>query len=97
MARKGYSLRFTVAPRKSILGVTSFPLDMLRYDGCFPATERASIDIGVTFDRMRREKISDIEMMQPAGASFGPTVGRWQSFGWTVTSVDGIPVIPTVG
>lgn len=54
-------------------GSGPFPLDMLRYDESFPASE---LDAGIILDRGRREiMLRSYSEPQPA---------RWSSFGWTV-------------
>lgn len=67
-----------------VSGNGHFPLDMLRYDCCWPAT---SIDASVI------ERMGDLphgERDVPIGLTTAsknaPTVGRWKSFGWTVSS-----------
>jgi hypothetical protein len=61
-------------------GKGSFPIDMLRYDLCWPATgEDSSMIEAVVHPRLTRQ----IRMrgLKP------PTVARWASFGWTVVEV----------
>jgi hypothetical protein len=61
-----------------VVGSGYFPYDMLRYDRCWPAKESEAPKLN------GRMKVNDrIEM---TGYS-EPTVGRWQSFGWTVINV----------
>lgn len=56
-----------------IAGSGQFPLDMLRYDMAFPASET---DTALAFDtRHRHIRITSHK---------APTVARWLSFGWTV-------------
>ena len=58
-------------------GVGEFPLDMLRYDCAFPATEQ---DAGVALrhERDRRR----VMLIRRSVFEGGPEVGRWASFGW---------------
>jgi hypothetical protein len=71
-----YSQRFFVT------GSGNFPFDMLRYDQCFPATQDATVSINSKLPGDRsveiRRYVSDKTTM--------PTVGRWASFGWTVSN-----------
>lgn len=74
-------------------GRFSFPIDMLRYDSCVPATGAdASIVCGhataLTRVTLRR-------FYQPDGERM-PTSERWASFGWLVVSVDGVTVMSYV-
>jgi hypothetical protein len=74
MASKRYFVRFTVE------GSGIFPLDMLRYDRCYPRSEN---DANTAQDgRVRRQ----VELLAPnrAEAYWQPTAGRWESFGWKV-------------
>jgi hypothetical protein len=74
-----YSIKFTVK------GKGHFPMDMLRYDGCFP---RDSRDV---------ERLTYFEQDDPARTItlitrttlkvWTPTAARWASFGWQVVEV----------
>lgn len=65
-----------------------FPFDMLRYDSCWPDDFDAvneiedSLERGVGNPVHHRIKLISAEPK-------GPTVERWESFGWLVTSVAG--------
>lgn len=87
-----YVQEFTVVPLRET-GMFNFPIDMLRYDHCHPATETDSIAISVTFDKRH-----DIESFTQSYGSIKltrivehkdqvPTEGRWRSFGWYVNCV----------
>ena len=65
----------------TVEGRGSFPIDMLRYDSCWPASEsRDSFEITASTrprsGRMKR-RITLLGLREP-------TVGRWESFGWNV-------------
>lgn len=65
----------------NVTGPGPFPLDMLRYDSCWPATEaRDSHAIGTTFTARREKGNFTIHLT----GIREPTVGRWESFGWKV-------------
>lgn len=63
-----------------VLGRGPFPLDMLRYDQCWPASaedvQRMDVD---SLDRraLRTVRLRTINVM-------GPTTDRWESFLWKV-------------
>lgn len=66
-----------------------FPLDMLRYDSCWPAEPK---DVSLMAQAMNRhyyfkkpgeEDNLEITLKSP----YHPTDERWASFGWTVTEV----------
>jgi hypothetical protein len=63
----------------SVIGRGRFPIDMLRYDNCVPASENDAISIETGKDmrtvRLRRFVTDNTN---------GPAVGRWQSFGWDI-------------
>jgi hypothetical protein len=71
-----------------------FPLDMLRYDSCVPATETDAGIIAATL-RGDHERLQAVgwtgvvtlrRFSQTKGAML--TSGRWESFGWRVVSHD---------
>jgi hypothetical protein len=64
----------------------SFPIDMLRYDSCFPATETDSgkIDGTLGFGSSAYGPEPVIALSRVGPASWEPCVERWESFGWSV-------------
>jgi hypothetical protein len=76
MATKKHFFTFTVE------GAGEFPMDMLRYDRCFPRNEK---DANAAQDRERGRR--QVELTRPhCEAYWTPTEGRWQSFGWKVVA-----------
>jgi hypothetical protein len=65
--------------RYIVRGALSFPIDMLRYDSCWPASEGDSTIIHST---IAYENKGAVEVTVFARAPL--TVGRWESFGWSV-------------
>ena len=65
-----------------------FPIDMLRYDACRPASESDSSSIIRSFDHGPRVEPVEIRHERPstafAAARWEPTNARWESFGWEV-------------
>ena len=62
-----------------VTGFGEFPLDMLRYDACHPATEADTAVI----EHSRERRSVNVE--QTSAQRHDPwTVGRWSSFGWTI-------------
>jgi hypothetical protein len=57
------------------IGTGSFPLDMLRYDECWIASEPDT----QSKDRGHRSVVLATD------SPHVPTAGRWQSFGWSVS------------
>ena len=63
----------------SVMGRGAFPLDMLRYDCCWP-TDQASVEIirnSPNTDDLQQVDLSMID-------NHRPTLPRWNSYGWTV-------------
>lgn len=64
----------------TVEGHGEFPLDMLRYDRCWPKTEAddsRAMESSYLSSPVRRVTLVTIS----EGA---PTVGRWESFGWRI-------------
>ena len=68
--------------RYTVKGQGTFPFDMLRYDCAYPASSEAAAGLYPSiFDGAdNRHNVLSVELR----SYFPPTVGRWQSFGWTV-------------
>jgi len=74
MPTRNHFVNFTVE------GAGEFPLDMLRYDGCYPRTEE---DANRAQDRERGRR--QVECTKPMCPSYWrPKAARWESFGWKV-------------
>ena len=72
-----------------VRGHFSFPLDMLRYDSSFPASESETGLIASTLPLIGGTHITkpvEIELI----TTHHPNLGRWDSFGWAVTEIDGV-------
>ena len=79
MARK-YFQTFTVE------STFSFPIDMLRYDSCFPHTER---DSGEITDSITSFKGFSVEVGRYVKyKNIQPTIARWESFNCKVSKVE---------
>lgn len=75
-----YEFRYTV---DRAFGA-SFPIDMLRYDQSYPATEGDAGKIERTFN-LRERTTQSIDLVSDVAT---PTPARWASFGWTVVCVE---------
>lgn len=58
-----------------------FPLDMLRYDQCWPATTGDVMKIAYCEDPMLNNEVYEIEMRSHNHFTYD----RWRSFGWIAT------------
>lgn len=83
-----YSIKFTVYPVHKL--PNPFPIDMLRYDHCYPSTEGDAnilqrtiehVGEGFSCDDLRcRVTLVHIDRYR----TWEPTHKRWESFGWKV-------------
>lgn len=74
----------------TVEGTFAFPLDMLRYDACFPATSTDVHAIESSLDRSTRAKRTTVRLCHHhERVGWEPTEGRWNSFNWIVTDVNG--------
>jgi hypothetical protein len=72
-------------------GKIPFPMDMLRYDACFPASESDSYMIDASINRYVSQKnvngrYSVRLKSRRLNRAWAPTGARWASFSWTVVS-----------
>ena len=73
--------------RITVSGVGRFPLDMLRYDGCYPET---GADVSA-LDRSLSAGFepSEVKLLHlDDNKKWVPTEGRWQSFLWKVIKTE---------
>ena len=83
---KTYAFRFAVEGRGA------FPLDMLRYDRCFP---RSETDANIAQDHENIRTVRKVELTALERPSYWqPCEGRWESFGWRVVAVERVPEMP---
>ena len=61
-----------------------FPVDMLRYDGCYPSAEQEMYAI---CGRNREQATVHLTRVHP-GKDAHLTDARWRSFGWRITNVE---------
>jgi hypothetical protein len=71
--------------RWEVEGSMSFPVDMLRYDSCFPFSETESYKIIKCMEGNNRGPVRVIvHRYRSSGMSKEPNAQRWQSFGWKI-------------
>jgi len=74
-----YIITFEVA------GGGAFPLDMLRYDHCFPNSTGDAFALAED-----RHTGTPVKLIAYSNSNdWEPTKDRWASFGWTVSNVEG--------
>lgn len=84
MTRKAQAQKYLV-----VRGHLSFPVDMLRYDMCYPDSEEDSLAILRTI--IDRQNMTWVVLRQDASVSrslSSVTAARWQSFGWDVVAIE---------
>ncbi len=71
-----------------VRGRGEFPLDMLRYDQCWPRTGFDAEIIAPRYEMSPREGLGtrEVSLAKHTSLKHGnvATMGRWASFGWTV-------------
>jgi hypothetical protein len=68
----------------TVIGKGRFPLDMLRYDACWPQSTEDGATISMSLDKECRElRPASGWQVQLMGVN-PATAARWSSFGWTV-------------
>lgn len=84
------------ALRIKVQGTGRFPIDMLRYDRCVPASENDAHKIQrACLDEGRSQDVQEIELLKFSSGSTldelaqlsNASRARWSSFGWTVQPV----------
>ncbi len=72
--------RLNTPTRWVVRGSLGFPIDMLRYDSAWPASEEDANKIARSVRNEGSEGNDEIEVLMRGW----PTVDRWKSFGWVV-------------
>ena len=79
----------------TVRGRTPFPVDMLRYDSCYPNDTASASDIEASLNPdlsaatlAGRSDRQFIVNLSAAHLPLGPADRRWASFGWHVTMVN---------
>lgn len=85
---KEKTIKYRVAPTHKLY--KRFPIDMLRYDGAYPASEREAHKISNTFyaeGGTSEPKPEELQIEVVGTFNGAPQDARWRSFGWHVTHV----------
>jgi hypothetical protein len=73
----------------NVTGSGQFPLDMLRYDSCYPATQTDVTKITDSIVDYRALGTRTVKVICRASRKgWEPAAVRWASFGWTVSGVE---------
>lgn len=71
----------------TVRGALAFPLDMLRYDACYPHSETDAHEIEGSIRNYGTTAPLTVTLVFHSGASkTHPTGERWRSFGWEVVT-----------
>ncbi len=66
----------------SVIGHYPFPIDMLRFDSCYPQRE---IDAAFIVECAEHpDRRYEIRLQTRSASNSVPTIARWASFGWRV-------------
>ena len=65
----------------TVQGRMVFPVDMLRYDACWPYTTEDAIEIACSLDRVDPPEVRTVTLITSMNRI---AKGRWESFGWKV-------------
>jgi hypothetical protein len=82
--------KFIVTPKHKD-GARYFPIDMLRYDRCYPITTEDANKISHVIDLGGADYVRDEAfkgMIELQSNDRAPSSARWESQGWTVTNVE---------
>lgn len=73
----------------TVTGTGAFPVDMLRYDGCYPATTEDALSLVMDRADPKYREPRTIRLRSRGEGRKGsePTTGRWSSFMWRVSDV----------
>lgn len=66
---------------ETFVGQSRFPIDMLRYDQCFPKESRDVEEILASNDTSSNGPFM-VSVLRPKSLSGGFNYARWESFGW---------------
>jgi len=68
----------------TVEGAGTFPIDMLRYDACYPATEADSWAADWNMESGRRRVTLKHRVSKDENLNNYPNADRWRSFTWTI-------------
>lgn len=69
----------------TVVGTGAFPVDMLRYDCCYPVDTDSALAIVVGFRDSDYNEVRRVSLrMRVTTPREGPTAERWLSFGWSI-------------
>jgi hypothetical protein len=69
----------------TVWGTTPFPIDMLRYDCCWPATAADSLAIERSIANRDSQAAVVRLMSRIQRRHWRPAADRWRTFGWRMT------------
>ncbi len=84
-------LKTHVQTNITVEGEGPFPIDMLRYDNCTPATEVDARKISRSLGLDAWEKPMQVNLYRFSIEGQRATAARWEGFAWTIVSDSGTP------
>jgi hypothetical protein len=67
-----------------VVGQVAFPIDMLRYDSCFPLTAQDSKAITESLEARNGDMKTVALVCLTSKTAWRPAADRWRACGWTV-------------
>lgn len=81
--------RYTYCAEITVYPHYPFPIDMLRYDNCYPAHSDDSSNIHSTLEHTRSDVPVTIRVIKHGPKMVNPfTIDRWKSFGVDIRVLD---------
>jgi hypothetical protein len=69
----------------TVTGHGAFPLDMLRYDSCYPRTQDDVMQIERSLTDHGYQEAREVRLLRPVESKRNlPTTARWNSFRWPI-------------
>ena len=77
----------------TVWGTAPFPIDMLRYDCCWPATAADSLAIERSVVNRDSQSVVVRLMSRIHRRHWRPATDRWRTFGWRITDYSRVGAI----
>ncbi len=77
----------------TVWGTAPFPIDMLRYDCCWPASPADSLAIERSVGNRDSQSVVVRLMSRVHRRHWRPATDRWRTFGWRITDYSRVGAI----
>jgi hypothetical protein len=89
---KLWAIKFVVQSKSKLAG--QFPIDMLRYDSCYPSKDSVSVsrilnslDINQIIEGDPEDRMITLVHNSHGDKNWTPTIARWESYGYRVVTI----------